>query len=277
MMPRMLAGVVLGSALCFSCSSDTISGGTDGAGSDLAIAVVGGDAGVTITADASGNARFLGEIKNSGTKTGCFINLSVDALDANGDPLAGQSSAFGFLFGETFQYTQFYQFGPATYNHCLSAGATGSFDLRTTIPESDVTRVTVHPSCQGDEAVACLPPGNGLFLRPIPILTLLNGVITETTDGSGHREYTGTIMNNRPLNEVTSVAKNLRIVFTAKNASGQVVDVACMNQDGTPCTPLSSSSTVLGPQETWNFEVALSIDPSQTCAGCFYYYLNYGT
>ena len=270
-------GVVLACVLCTGCGTNSVTDGTGNGQSGLAIAVVGGDEGVTIAEDADGNARFLGEIKNSGTATGCFINVVIDALDADGNPLAsGSSSAFDFLFGESFQFAQFFGFGAVTYHHCLSAGATGSFDLQTTIPIANVASVVAHPSCQGDEAAACLPQDGGAYFRPLPLLSL-NGAITETTDASGHRMYTGTIINNRPLNEVSSKATDIRIVFTAKNASGRVVDVACLDRDGKTCFPMSFSSTAMGPQETWDFAVSLSIEPSQTCSACFSYQLNYAT
>jgi hypothetical protein len=99
--------------------------------------------------------------------------------------------------------------------------------------------------------------------------------VTQETDGEGKVVYTGTIRNQSVAGAAPTY--HVKIVITARNDAGLVVDVACATMDGPDCpVPAGSSGSPVefGPGDEWAFSVSLSIVPGDTCANCFSYIIN---
>jgi len=230
---------------------------------------------VNKVADADGNARYLGEIKNNGDVVACSLNLSINSYDAAGNALNDPSnSQFGFanLFGETFRFSGF---APQTQDTCLSPGRAGSFDIPTNVRVGDVASFVVDIPCGKEQFYSGCLAHDQPFVPP-PASLVLDGAVTEGLTDDGRVVYTGVIRNQSEAE--SAVAYHVKIVMTAKNADGLVVDVACATIDGSVC-PVPADANVantsgLRPQDTWNFTVPLSISPSETCPGCFSFVIN---
>lgn len=259
--------------------------------------------GINWITDAAGNARYVGEIVNNSNKVACNIGVSVNSYDASGNLLTNPgNSQFGFanLFGETFRFSSS---TTQTMENCLSPGHRATFDIRNDfplkfkVPRTDangdpitdqngnilfeevpnVAWIEASTTCDGvlfDGCASPQPPNGQPFAYPVAVLGI-EGSVTEGVDGLGHVVYTGTVRNK----SLTGAAPtyHVKIVFTARNAAGLVVDVACATIDGSECpVPQGSppSNTGLGPGDSWVFSVPLSIPPSKTCSGCFSYIIN---
>jgi len=229
---------------------------------------------VTMVADAGGNARYLGEVKNSGDVVACYINLSINSFDADGrllnDPSNTQLS-FSDLLGETFRFSAFVT---KTQDNCISPGDTGSFDIRTDVPIAKVASHVVDIPC-GHEALyaGCLAPKDQPFAPPGAPL-VLDDAISESVGPDGRVVYSGTIRN---VSVAPVVAYHVKIVITARNAQGLVADVAGASMDDQPCLLAADaqfSCVSLTPLQTWSFTVPLSIPPSATCPECFSFHIN---
>ena len=229
---------------------------------------------VTMVADADRNARYLGEVKNSGDVVACSINLSINSFDADGrllnDPSNTQLS-FSDLLGETFRFSAF---ATKTQDNCISPGERGSFDIRTDVPIAKVASHVVDIPCGHEDLYAgCLAAKDQPFAPPGAPL-VLDGAILESVAADGRVVYSGTIRN---VSVAPVVAYHVKIVMTARNAQGLVADVACATMDGPTC-PLAADAVISGEslssQETWSFTVPLSIPPSATCPGCFSFHIN---
>jgi hypothetical protein len=229
---------------------------------------------VTTVADAGGNARYLGEVKNSGDVVACYINLSINSFDAGGNLLSNPGNKefnFGDLLGETFRFSAF---ATKTQDNCISPGDTGSFDIRTDVPIAKVASHAVDIPCgHKDLYPGCLAAKDQPFVPPSAPL-VLDGAISESVGTDGHMVYSGTIRN---MSVAFVVAYHVKIVITARDAQGLVADVACATMDGPTC-PLAADAVTSGEslssQETWSFTVPLSIPPSATCPGCFSFHIN---
>lgn len=225
--------------------------------------------------DANGNARYLGEIKNNGTVVACSINLSINSYDAAGKQLDDPSDTqFGFasLFGETYRFSAF---APQAQDNCLSPGHTGSFDIPTKVRLGDVASFVVDIPCGNQQLYSGCLASDQPFVPP-PATLVLDSAVTEGVSGDGRVVYTGVIRNQSEAE--SAIAYHVKIVMTAKNADGLVVDVVCATVDGSVC-PVPADANVtntsgLRPQDTWNFTVPLSIPPSETCPGCFSFVIN---
>jgi hypothetical protein len=230
---------------------------------------------VNKVADANGNARYLGEIKNNGDAVACSLNLSINSYDTAGNALNDPSnSQFGFanLFGETFRFSGF---APQTQDTCLSPGRSGSFDIPTNVRVGDIASFVVDIPCGKEQFYSGCLARDQPFVPP-PATLVLDGPVTEGLTDDGRVVYTGVIRNQSEAE--SAVAYHVKIVMTAKNAEGLVVDVACATIDGSVC-PVPADSNVtntsgLHPQDTWNFTVPLSITPAETCPGCFSFVIN---
>ncbi|MBI3606637.1 MAG: hypothetical protein HY207_01560 [Nitrospirae bacterium] len=230
---------------------------------------------VNKVADANGNARYLGEIKNNGTVVACSINLSINSYDAAGNLLNDPSNSqfsFGDLLGETFRFSAF---APQAQDNCLSPGRTGSFDIPTKVRLGDVVSFVVDVPCGKQQFYSGCLASDQPFVPP-PATLVLDGAVTEGVTGDGRVVYTGAIRNQSEAE--SAVAYHVKIVMTVKNADGLVVDVACATIDGSVC-PVPADANLantsgLRPQDTWNFTVPLSITPAETCSGCFSFVIN---
>ncbi len=225
--------------------------------------------------DADGNARYLGEIKNSGTVVACSINLSINSYDAAGNLLNDPSNnqfAFGDLLGETFRFSGF---APQTQDNCLSPGQNASFDIPTKVRLTNIASFLVDIPCEHQELYEGCIARDQPFVPP-PATLALDGPVTEGVTDDGRVVYTG-VIRNQSASE-SAVAYHVKIVMTAKNAEGLVVDVACATTDGAVCpTPADANlanTSGLRPQDTWNFTVPLSITPANVCPGCFSFVIN---
>ena len=229
---------------------------------------------VTMVADADHNARYLGEVKNSGDVVACSIKLSINSFDADGHLLSNPGNPqlnFGDLLGETFRFSAF---APGTLDNCISPGGKGSFDIRTDVPVAKVASRVVDIPCGHEELyVGCLAAKDQPFTPPSAPL-VLDGAISESVGADGLVVYRGTIRN---VSVAPVDAYHVKIVMTARNVQGLVADVACATMDGPTC-PLAAdalpSGVSLSSQETWSFTVPLSIPPSATCPGCFSFHIN---
>ncbi len=203
----------------------------------------------------------------------CNIRVTVNSYDDLGNLLtnpANQNSGFADLLGESFRFSAFTS---ATMESCLSPGNKASFDIRNDFPLDRVARIESSTTCDGTLYEGCLDKGQP-FVPPVATLAV-DGSVSETVTDDGHVVYSGTIRNQSPPDFAPTY--HVKIVFTAYNADGLVVDVACATMDGAECpVPQGSPSTNvgLGPGGTWVFSVALSIGPSDTCSGCFSYIIN---
>ncbi|MEW6684305.1 MAG: hypothetical protein AB1451_15520 [Nitrospirota bacterium] len=220
-----------------------------------------------------GNARYLGEVENSGNEVACNIRVTVNSYDSSDNLLtnpANPNSGFADLLGETFRFSAFTS---ATMENCLSPGKRASFDIRNDFPLDRVARIEASTTCDGALYEGCLDNGQP-FAPPVATL-VVEGAVTEGVTGDGRVVYSGTIRNQSPPSFAPTY--HVKIVFAARNAAGLVVDVACSTIDGAECpVPQGSPSanTGLGPGDTWSFSVPLSIGPSDTCSGCFFYIIN---
>jgi hypothetical protein len=237
------------------------------------IGVVGGEAGITRVTDAAGNARYLGEVENLGDEVACNIRVTVNSYDSSDNLLtnpANQNSGFADLLGETFRFSAFTS---AIQETCLSPGKRAPFDIRNDFLLSQVMRIESSTTCDGALYEGCLDKGQP-FAPPVATLAV-DGAVSEGVTGDGRVVYSGTIRNQSPSDFAPTY--HVKIVFTARNAAGLVVDVACSTIDGAECpVPQGSPSanTGLGPGDTWSFSVPLSVEPSDTCSGCFSYIIN---
>jgi hypothetical protein len=238
------------------------------------IAVFGGETGINRLTDAAGNARYLGQVENLGDKVACNIRVTVNSYDALDNLLtnpANPNSGFADLLGETFRFSAFTS---ATMENCLSPGKRASFDIRNDFPLSRVARIESSTTCDGTLYEGCLDKGQP-FAPPAATLTVVDGAVDEGVTGDGHVVYSGTIRNQSPASFAPTY--HVKIVFTARNEAGLVVDVACATIDGAQCPSSQTSpgaNTGFGPGDTWSFSVPLSIAPSDTCAQCYSYIVN---
>jgi hypothetical protein len=155
----------------------------------------------------------------------------------------------------------------------LSPGKRASVDVSNDFPLSRVAKIEPSTTCDGTLYEGCLSKGQP-YAAPVATLAV-DGPVSETVTADGHVVYSGTIRNQSPPDFAPTY--HVKIVFTARNAAGLVVDVACATIDGVECpVPQGSPSTNtgLGPDGTWLFSVPLSIGPSDTCPGCFSYIIN---
>ncbi|MFZ5863755.1 MAG: hypothetical protein ACOYXR_13050 [Nitrospirota bacterium] len=246
--------------------------------------------GITRTADAVGNARYLGEVQNQGDRIACNIRVSINSYERidpavnPGDPNAPENfrlmtnpanQRFGFadLLGESMRYSLF---APATIETCLSPGNRATFDVPNDFALSRVDKIEASTTCDGTLYEGCLPlPDSPDFVAPSAAV-VLSGTITEGTTTDGRVRYTGTLRNQSPAGGPT--AYHTKIVFTAKNAAWQVVDAACATIDGAVCPPPSGAQTAplgMAPGDQWHFTVDMSVPPTTTCSGCFSYLINH--
>jgi hypothetical protein len=244
--------------------------------------------GIIRTVDATGNARYLGEVQNQGDEIACNIRITVNSSERVNPPVnadtpdapenfqlltnpANQQFGFADLLGESMQYSSF---ATATIETCLSPGHRATFDIRNDFPLTRVAKIVASTTCDGTLYQGCLSNEPG-FVPPTAAV-VLSGRVNEDVTGDGHVLYTGIIRNQSPSGSLP--AYHIKIFFTTKNADGRVVDVACATIDGAVC-PAPNGSTGspsgLGPGDTWTFSVPMSIGPDTTCPGCFSYLINY--
>lgn len=232
------------------------------------IALVGGIDGVNRVLDADGNARYLGEVSNGGEVVACNVNLSINSYDAFGNllnnPGNSQLSA-GDVFGESFRFSAFTTQG---YDNCISPGKRASFDIRNDFALSRVVSIAVAIPCADPDLYKGCIAGDPPFALPSADL-VVEGAIVEGVTGDGRLLYTGTVRNQNPLGSVA--AYHVKIVLTAHNAAGLVVDVGCARMDYATCPPPANatlSNARLDPGQLWVFNVPLSIVPGVACTGC---------
>ncbi|MFZ5875046.1 MAG: hypothetical protein ACOYXU_01435 [Nitrospirota bacterium] len=235
---------------------------------------MGGADGINLITDAAGNARYVGEVVNNSDEVACNIGVSVNSYDASDELLTNPGNQqFGFanLLGESFRFSTS---SSQTVENCLSPGHRASFDIRNDFTPTRVARFAASTTCDGPLFVGCTALNTQPFAYPVAVLEL-DGSVTQTTTPAGNVVYTGTIRNS----SITGAAPtyHVKIVFTARNSEGLVVDVACATMDGPDCpVPAGSSGTAVafGPGDAWDFTVFTSITPDQTCANCFSYIIN---
>ncbi len=238
---------------------------------------MGGEAGITRTTDEAGNARYLGEIVNNSDEIACSIGVTVNSFDSFDNLLSNpgnQQSGFANLLGESFRFSAF---SPGTLENCVSPGKRASFDIRNDFPPSRVARIELATSCDGTLFGGCIAQGQP-FAAPVATLAL-EGAVSEGVTNEGRVVYTGRIRNQSPAGFAPTY--HIKIVFTARNAAGLVVDVACATIDGPDCpVPQGSTpaNTGLGPDGTWSFTVPMAIVPGTACQdpdlNCFSYLIN---
>jgi hypothetical protein len=259
--------------------------------------------GITRTTDAAGNARYVGEVQNQGDRIACNIRVTVNSYErlvpeVNPDDPdapenfsllsnpADQNLGFSDLLGESIRYSDF---TVATLETCLLPGHRASFDIRNDFPlkvtntngdlVDKVAKIEASTTCDGGLYQGCVADPTGPDFSVPPGAIVVSGVITEGEEGvdpDRHLVYTGMIRNQSSVGSAT--VYHVKIVFTAKDAEGRVVDVGCASIDGGVCPPTGGSTgspTGLAPGDFWRFTVPMSIVPEQTCPGCFSYIINY--
>jgi hypothetical protein len=243
------------------------------------IGIVGDLGGVNQVTDAQGNARYLGEIVNRGDTVACAINLAIDGFDANGTLISNPGNPqfwFGDVLGETFRFSAFDPTNE-TRDNCISPGKRASFDIRTDVLAARVVSFAVRPSCQGALYPGCIvgdQPGDQPFVPP-PAELAIDGAISEGTAVDGRVVYTGVIRNTSPLGSGRAPAYHVKIVMTAMDAQGLVVEMASATMDVPACAvPTGTQAACLASGETWSFSVPTTIFPSATCPGCFSFQIN---
>ncbi len=212
-------------------------------------------------------------MENLGAEIACNIRVTVNSYDALENLLtnpANQNTGFADLLGESFRFSAFTS---ATMESCLSPGKRASFDIRNDFPLGSVARIDSSTTCDGTLYEGCLSKGQP-YVPPVAQLAV-EGTVSEGVTNDGRVVYSGTIRNQSPPGFATTY--HVKIVFTAKNAAGMVVDVACATIDGPDC-PLpqgsTPSNTALNPGDSWSFTVPLAIVPTDTCPGCFSHVVN---
>lgn len=211
-------------------------------------------------------------MENLGDEIACNIRVTVNSYDGLDNLLtnpANQNAGFADLLGETFRFSAFTS---ATMENCLRPGQRASFDVRNDFPLSRVARIDSSTTCDGTLYEGCLDKGQP-YVPPVATLALDGAVIEDVIND--RVVYRGTIQNQSPTDFAATY--HVKIVFTAKNQAGLVVDVACATLDGPDCpVPQGSalSNTGLNPGERWEFTVPLSIAPADTCSGCYSYIIN---
>lgn len=246
--------------------------------------------GITRTVDATGNARYLGEVQNQGDEIACNIRITVNSSERVNPPVnadtpdapenfrlltnpANQQFGFADLLGESMRYSAF---APATIETCLSPGHRATFDIRNDFSLARVAKIEASTTCDGTLYQGCVSDEPGFV--PPPAAVVLSGTVTQGVTGDGHVLYTGLIRNQSPPGSLP--ADRVKIVLTSKNADGRVVDVVCARHDGQPCPATSSGGSTtgfFGPGDSWPFSVPMAILPSETCPGpdCFSYLINH--
>jgi hypothetical protein len=122
--------------------------------------------------------------------------------------------------------------------------------------------------------VGCTAQDTQPYAYPVAVLGI-DGSVTQDTTSEGKVVYFGTIRNQSSSGAAPTY--HVKVVFTARNAAGLVVDVACATMDGPDCpAPAGSSGSAVafGPGDEWNFIVPMSITPVDTCTNCFSYIVN---
>lgn len=239
------------------------------------IAVVGGVNGINRVADADGNARYLGEVSNTGAVVACNIKIAINSYDVSGRLLSNPGNAqlsFGDVLGESFRFSAFTSQG---YENCISPGKTAPFDIRNDFALSQVHSLTVDLPCGNPGLYEGCIADDQPFVPPAAELAL-EGMVTEGVTADGRVVYTGVIHNQSPIDALP--AYHVKIVITAHSADGRVVDVACATMDHAICPPPQGEPLAnmgLGPGDAWTFSVPVSILPSQTCSGCSSYIINH--
>jgi hypothetical protein len=234
---------------------------------------VGGLAGISRVADSTGYARYLGEIVNNSDQVACNIGVAVNSYDASGALLSNPSNqqlGFANLRGESFRFSAS---TAQTLETCLSPGHRASFDIRNDFFLNRVERIEPTTTCDGTLFDGCASLGEP-FAYPVAVLGI-DGSVTQGVTSQGLVVYTGTIRNQSSSSAAPTY--HVKIMFTARNADGLVVDVACATIDGADCpSPAGSaaSSIGLGPGDAWTFSVPMSIVPGETCSDCFSYIIN---
>lgn len=246
--------------------------------------------GITRTVDATGNVRYLGEVWNQGDKIVCNIGITINSSERIDPPVnrdnpnapenfrlltnpANRQFGFADLLGESMRYSAFVS---QTIETCLSPGKRATFAVRDEFPPSRVAKIEASTTCDGPLYQGCLGSGEPGFSPPTAAVVLA-GVVTQGTTGDGHVLYEGLIRNQSPSDSLP--VDRVKIVLTAKNADGRVVDVVCARHDAQPCQSTSSdgSSTTgfFGPGDRWPFSVPMAILPGETCPACVSYLINY--
>jgi hypothetical protein len=258
----------------FGCGLDPVAPGEPPPVKLPPLEFVGGLAGISRVADSTGNARYLGEIVNHSDQVACNIGVAVNSYDVSGALLSNPGNQqFGFanLLGETFRFSAS---TVQTIETCLSPGHQASFDIRNDFFLNRVERIEASTTCDGTLFDGCAPQEGQPFAYPVAVLGI-EGSVTQGVTSQGLVVYTGTIRNQSSSSAAPTY--HVKIMFTARNAAGLVVDVACATIDGTVCpSPAGSavSSVGLGPGDSWTFSVPMSIVPGETCSDCFSYIIN---
>ncbi|MEO6665405.1 MAG: hypothetical protein ABIO65_01350, partial [Nitrospiria bacterium] len=146
------------------------------------IALVGGVAGVNRVLDADGNARYLGEISNSGAVVACSVNLSINSYDALGNLLNNPGNpqlSAGYVFGESFRFSAFTTQG---YDNCISPGKRASFDIRNDFALNRVVSIAVAIPCADPDLYEGCIAGDQPFAPPSADLVVEGAIIEGVTD-----------------------------------------------------------------------------------------------
>jgi hypothetical protein len=226
---------------------------------------------VTMVADAGGNARYLGEVKNGGDAVACSINLSINSFDADGRLLNDPSNPNSASATCWARPSVSRPFVTKTQDTRISPGNTGSFDIRTDVPIARLHR-TWWTSPAATRSSTRLPRG-----ERSPLRRPARRWCSTARSRSGRRRPRG-LQRDDPQRECGAGGRLPRQDRDDRQErAGLVADVAGASMDDQPC-PLDAdaqfSCVSLTPLQTWSFTVPLSIPPSATCPGCFSFHIN---
>jgi hypothetical protein len=198
------------------------------------------------TEDYAENARYFGEVLNTGTSTVCFIKVSITSYSST-DALLDTS--YSYLYGMPYLS----DFG-ASYDHSLGPNEFGSFQVITDAKHSDVSRYVYNIEYRTFDVYS-------------PTLSLtIDGNIAESINYFGGRTYLGQVINNG-----NDTAVFVKIRFTMKNINDLVIGSHLTYINGNNCTLPSGieTDTCLAPMEVGSFE-AYTLTPATDVSSYYY-------
>jgi hypothetical protein len=178
-----------------------------------------------------GNADFYGEVRNAGTTTVGYVKVHITMKNASGEVIGANYTHIDGTVRKVSSNT----------NSCLRPGDIGAFYVGSSINYSAVA--SFESLIDWDTYTTSAPSASFEVV----------GSITEGSNLSGDRKYSGQIKNNSVAN-----ATSARIIFISKDSAEKVIDDS------------SSIGTDVRSGETKSFTVQTSAGSTEAAS---YYYL----
>jgi hypothetical protein len=206
---------------------------------------------INMKQDSLGFVHYLGELINIGDLPACFVKITINSMDGGGALI---STDYTYVDGSPMLVSIVIM-----TDTCLRPGEFGGFEVFTLLTSIPTSFAQQDPNW--DPSNISEPPVT-------PAQLIIDGTITEGTDGLGNKTLLGMIKNLHPSITVEFV----KISVVALNGTTVVAtDFTYIN--GSTCGSPITTDTCLVPGASGSFSISFNEPPSNIMS--YYYKISY--